>query len=89
MPEFASAPSRPLPCRPIVTDQKALFRRARQLTALMAVVLILGAKSLETIPVAGPYLATMFASLGTAFFGASVVAIVITLGYRLHRDWLT
>jgi hypothetical protein len=56
---------------------------------LMAVVLILGAKSLETIPVAGPYLATMFASLGIAFFGASVVAIVITLGYRLHRDWLT
>ena len=40
MPEFASAPSRPLPCHPIVTDQKALFRRARQLTALMAVALM-------------------------------------------------
>jgi len=40
VPEFASAPSRPLPCRPIVTDQKALFRRARQLTALLAVALM-------------------------------------------------
>ena len=54
----------------------------------MAIVLLLGAKSLETIPFAGPYLATIFASLGIAFVGASIVAIVITLGYRLERDWV-
>ena len=40
MTEFASAPRRPLPCRAIVTDQKLLFRRARQLTALVAVALV-------------------------------------------------
>ena len=55
---------------------------------LMAIVLVLGAKTLETIPFVGSYLATIFASLGTAFVGASIVAIVITLGYRLQRDWL-
>lgn len=54
---------------------------------LMAIVLTLGAKSLQTIPFAGSYLATIFASLGIAFVGASIVAITITLGYRLERDW--
>jgi len=55
---------------------------------LMAIVLILGARMLETIPFAGSYLATIFASLGVAFVGASIVAITITLGYRLQRDWV-
>lgn len=55
---------------------------------LMAILLILGAKTLQTIPFAGSYLATIFASLGTAFVGASIVAVTITLGYRLERDWL-
>jgi hypothetical protein len=55
---------------------------------LMAIVLILGAKTLETIPFAGSYLATIFASLGIAFVGASIVAVTITLGYRLERDWV-
>lgn len=55
---------------------------------LMAIILILGAKTLETIPFVGSYLATIFGSLGIAFVGASIVAITITLGYRLERDWL-
>ena len=55
---------------------------------LMTIVLLLGAKSLETLPGVGPYLATIFASLGIAFVGASIVAIVITLCYRLKRDWV-
>jgi hypothetical protein len=55
---------------------------------LMAIILILGAKTLETIPVVGTYLATIFGSLGIAFVGASIVAITITLGYRLERDWV-
>jgi hypothetical protein len=55
---------------------------------LMAIVLVLGAKMLGAIPLAGPYLATIFGSLGIAFVGASIVAITITLAYRLERDWL-
>ena len=55
---------------------------------LMTIVLLLGAKMLEVLPVVGPYLATIFAALGVAFVGASIVAIVITLGYRLKRDWV-
>ena len=55
---------------------------------LMAIVLILGAKMLETIPFVGPYLAPIFGSLGVAFVGASIVAVTITLYYRLERDWL-
>ena len=54
----------------------------------MAIVLILGAKTLEAIPYTGSYLATIFASLGVAFVGASVVAITITLEQRIKRDWL-
>jgi hypothetical protein len=55
---------------------------------LMTIVLLLGAKSLEAIPGIGSYLATMFGSLGIAFVGASFVAIVITLAYRIKRDWV-
>ena len=54
----------------------------------MAIVLILGAKMLEAIPYTGPYLATVFESLGAAFVGASIVAITITLQQRIQRDWL-
>ena len=54
----------------------------------MAIVLILGAKMLEAIPYTGPYLATIFESLGAAFVGASIVAITITLEQRIQRDWL-
>lgn len=55
---------------------------------LMTIVLILGAQTLQVIPYIGSYLATMFTSLGIAFVGASIVAIVITLGYRIKRDWV-
>jgi hypothetical protein len=55
---------------------------------LITIVLLLGAKALEVLPVVGPYLATIFSALGIAFVGASIVAIVITLGYRLKRDWV-
>ena len=55
---------------------------------LMTIVLLLGAKTLEVIPGVGSYLATIFTSLGIAFVGASIVAIVVTLGYRIKRDWV-
>ena len=55
---------------------------------LMTIVLLLGAEELAVIPAIGPYLATIFGSLGIAFVGASIVAIVVTLAYRLKRDWV-
>jgi hypothetical protein len=55
---------------------------------LMTIVLLLGAATLHVIPFAGPYLAMIFSSLGVAFVGASIVAITITLEYRIQRDWL-
>ena len=55
---------------------------------LITLVLLLGAKTLEVLPAVGPYLAAIFTSLGIAFVGASIVAIVITLAYRLKRDWV-
>ena len=55
---------------------------------LITIVLILGARTLEAIPVIGSYLATIFVSLGIAFIGASIVAIVVTLAYRIKRDWV-
>ena len=55
---------------------------------LITIVLLLGAKTLQVLPVIGSSLATIFASLGIAFVGASIVAIVITLAYRFKRDWV-
>ena len=55
---------------------------------LITIVLLLGAETLRVIPAIGPQLATIFTSLGIAFVGASFVAIVITLGMRLKRDWV-
>ena len=55
---------------------------------LMTIVLILGAEALSAIPVIGATLATIFGSLGLAFIGASIVAIVVTLCYRFKRDWV-
>ena len=55
---------------------------------LITIVLLLGADTLGVLPGIGSYLATIFASLGTAFVGASIVAIVITLALRLKRDWV-
>jgi hypothetical protein len=36
----------------------------------------------------GTYLVAIFTSLGIAFVGASIVAIVITLALRIKRDWV-
>lgn len=55
---------------------------------IITIVLLLGAKTLEVIPAVGPQLATIFGSLGIAFVGASIVAIVITLALRIKRDWV-
>jgi hypothetical protein len=55
---------------------------------LMTIVLLLGARTLQVLPFVGSYLAAMFTSLGIAFVGASIVAIVITLAYRIKRDWV-
>jgi uncharacterized membrane protein HdeD (DUF308 family) len=55
---------------------------------LMTIVLLLGAGKLSVLPAVGSYLATIFASLGIAFIGASIVAIVVTLVLRLKRDWV-
>jgi hypothetical protein len=55
---------------------------------LITIVLLLGAGTLEVAPVIGSYLATIFTSLGIAFVGASIVAVVITLAYRIKRDWV-
>jgi hypothetical protein len=54
---------------------------------MMTLVLLLGASTLSAVPYVGSYLATVFESLGAAFVGASIVAITITLEYRITRDW--
>jgi len=55
---------------------------------LITIVLLLGAETLQVLPAVGQHLSTIFTSLGIAFVGASIVAIVITLAYRLKRDWV-
>lgn len=55
---------------------------------LATIILILGAKSLDAIPVAGATLATIFAAVGTALTGASIVAITIMILTRVKTDWV-
>jgi len=55
---------------------------------LIAIVLILGANTLQGMPYVGSYLATIFESLGIAFVGASIIAITITLERRIVADWM-
>lgn len=55
---------------------------------IITLVLLLGAPTLVVIPLVGPALVKMFASLAIAFVGASMVAIVITLALRIKRDWV-
>ena len=55
---------------------------------IITLVLLLGAPTLASIPAVGQQLAVMFASLGIAFVGASIVAIVITLALRIKKDWV-
>ena len=52
-----------------------------------AVVLTLTAKSLEAVPAVGPQLATIFANVGIAFVGASVMAITLLIVTRVRTDW--
>ena len=54
---------------------------------LVTVLLILGAKSLEVIPVAGPALAAIFTNIGLATLGYSIVAISIRIVLRIKNDW--
>ena len=55
---------------------------------LIAIVLILGANTLQGMPYVGSYLATIFESLGIAFVGASIIAITITFERRIVADWM-
>jgi hypothetical protein len=55
---------------------------------MMAIVLVLGASTLQGFPYVGTYLANIFESLGAAFIGASIIAITITLEQRIVRDWV-
>lgn len=54
---------------------------------LVTVLLILGAKSLEVIPAAGPALAAIFTNIGLATLGYSIVAISIRIVLRIKNDW--
>jgi hypothetical protein len=55
---------------------------------LVALLLVGGSKLLEGIPsVAGTYLAAIFGSLGTAYVGASVVALTLSLLTSIRQDW--
>lgn len=55
---------------------------------LITVVLLLGAHMLDAMPYVGSYLATIYLSLATAFAGASIIAVTITLEQRIVRDWM-
>jgi hypothetical protein len=52
------------------------------------IVLILGAKSLSAIPMAGDYLAAIFAGVAIALTGASVVGVTLGI-YQLARTNLS
>jgi hypothetical protein len=50
---------------------------------LITLVLAVGAKALDAVPVAGSDLVTIFSGLGTLAIGGSLVAIVISLSCTL------
>lgn len=54
---------------------------------LAAIVLILGAKTLEALPAVGTPLAAIFAAVGTALVGSTVVAITMLIVTRIQTDW--
>jgi hypothetical protein len=54
---------------------------------LIAIVLVVGSKSLDAIPTVGTYLSTIFGGIGTAAIGASVLAIVLGLYARTIAEW--
>ena len=53
-----------------------------------AIVLILGAKLLAEIPAIGAYLASIYADVGAAFVGASVVAITLAIALQIRTNLL-
>jgi len=56
---------------------------------LATLVLVAASKLLEGFPApAGTYLAAIFANLGVAFVGASIVNVTVGLLTRVKGDWL-
>jgi hypothetical protein len=56
---------------------------------LVAAVLVVGSKVLEGLPEVGVYLSTIFGALGTAYIGASVLAIAIGLLLSIKDGFTT
>lgn len=54
---------------------------------VIAIVLLVGSKSLEAIPEAGTYLATIFGGIGVAAFGSVVTGVVLGLYRRTMTDF--
>ena len=54
---------------------------------LIAIVLTIGAKSLEVIPEVGTYLAVIFGGIGVAAFGSVVTGVVLGLYRRTMADF--
>ena len=54
---------------------------------VIAIVLLVGSKSLEVIPEAGTYLATIFGGIGVAAFGSVVTGVVLGLYRRTMADF--
>jgi hypothetical protein len=54
---------------------------------VIAIVLLVGSKSLEAIPTAGTYLATIFGGIGIAAFGSVVTGVVLGLYRRTMADF--
>jgi hypothetical protein len=55
---------------------------------LVALLLVVASKILGDLPgLAGTYLAGIFAGLGTAYVGASVVALTLSLLASIRQDW--
>ena len=55
---------------------------------LITIVLLLGAKVLAELPAVGTYVSSIFANLGTALLGASMLAIAIGAYRRVRSDWV-
>jgi hypothetical protein len=56
---------------------------------LATIVLLLGAKMLEAIPVAGGPLAAIYGNVATAILGASVMGITLRIYTRVKSDWVS
>jgi hypothetical protein len=55
---------------------------------LVALLLVVASKLLGDVPApAGTYLAAIFGGLGTAYVGASIVALTLSLLASIRQDW--